>query len=101
MQFFKTENLSTKQDILVCTFLHGVPPQSMAGGVIRGLEPQLLQNQFWSKERFYTHCLSLEVKQSCIVFEQSHVAIRLIFWIIGSISKSEWKKEIEILVLLL
>lgn len=46
MQFFKTENLSTEQDILVCTFLHGVTPQSMAGGVIRGLEPPLLQNQF-------------------------------------------------------
>lgn len=46
MQFLKTENLSTEQDILVCTFLHGVTPQSMAGGVNRGLEPLLLQNQF-------------------------------------------------------
>lgn len=46
MQFFKTENLSTEQDILVCTFLNGVTPQSMASGVIRGLEPPLLQNKF-------------------------------------------------------
>lgn len=95
MQFFKTENLSTEQVILVCTFLHGVTPQFMAGGVIRGLEPPLLQNQFWSKERFYTHGLSLEVKQSCIIFERSHVAIRLIFWIIGPISKSELKKRLK------
>lgn len=73
----------------------------MARGVIRGLEPPLLQNQFWSKTRFYTHGLSLEVKQSSIIFEESHVAIRLIFWIIGSISKSELKKEVEILVLLI
>lgn len=57
MQFFKAENLSTEQDILVCTFLHGVTPQSMAGGVICGLETPLLQNQFCSKERFYTHGL--------------------------------------------